>query len=170
MTASLQTMTFSGPINKRGFWLYVWRIKTPKTEKSPKGELLYVGRTGDSSSSNASSPIKRMDQHLDSKAKGNSLYTHLDRHGFSPEQCGDFKLIAYGPFFPEKGNMTDHKQPRDKAAAVEKKLADTLTSVGYDVMNKVNSRKTIDEALWEKVRDAFAQHFLKLSRPTTDGS
>ena len=169
MTASLQTLTFSGPINKRGFWLYVWRIKTKKTEQSKKGELLYVGRTGDSSSPNASSPIKRMGQHLDSKAKGNSLYRHLNNHGLSPEQCIDFKLIAYGPFFTEKGNMPDHKKPRDKAAALEKKLADTLKSVGYDVMNTVHSKKMTDEDLWKEVRDAFAQHFLELSRPAIDG-
>ena len=48
---------------ERGFWLYVWRIA------SPIGEVLYVGRTGDSSSLNASPPFMRMAQHLVSKVR-----------------------------------------------------------------------------------------------------
>ena len=58
MTPSIHELTFPGPMTKRGFWLYVWRIQ------SPEGELLYVGRTGDSSSAHAASPIERMGQHL----------------------------------------------------------------------------------------------------------
>ena len=43
---------------ERGFWLYVWVI-------DGAGDTLhYVGRTGDSSSSNAQSPFNRMGQHL----------------------------------------------------------------------------------------------------------
>ena len=56
MPASTYTLTFPGAMNARGFWLYVWRIE------SPKGELLYVGCTGDSASANAASPIKRLGQ------------------------------------------------------------------------------------------------------------
>ena len=38
-TASLHRLTLPGPMLQRGFWLYVWRVQTPK------GERLYVGRT-----------------------------------------------------------------------------------------------------------------------------
>ena len=47
MTVSTHTLTLPGAMIERGFWLYVWRIK------SPVGKLLYVGRTGDNSSPNA---------------------------------------------------------------------------------------------------------------------
>ena len=38
---SLRTLTFPGGTTQRGCRLYGWRVKPPK------GELLYVGRTGD---------------------------------------------------------------------------------------------------------------------------
>jgi hypothetical protein len=37
--ASMHCLTLPGPMLQRGFWLYVWRVQTPK------GERLYVGRT-----------------------------------------------------------------------------------------------------------------------------
>ena len=43
MPPSINKLTFDGPMNERGFWLYVWKIHHPE-----KGDLLYVGRTGDS--------------------------------------------------------------------------------------------------------------------------
>ena len=43
-------MSFDGALLGRGFWLYVWRI----TDGSRS--VLYVGRTGDSSSPHASYP------------------------------------------------------------------------------------------------------------------
>ena len=156
MSAATYVLTFPGAINQRGFWLYVWRIKTPK------GEWLYVGRTGDSSSANASSPIKRMGQHLDPKSKGNALYRHLQGRGVEPESCTEFKMIACGPWFPEEKDFCLHKKPRDTVAALEKRLADTLRSVGYDVLNTVDSTKELDNNLWHEVRKAFAAHFDKL--------
>ena len=61
-------MTFDGHLLNRGFWLYVWRIQGPVSHH------VYVGRTGDSSSAHASSPFKRIGQHLDPSpnAKGNA--------------------------------------------------------------------------------------------------
>ncbi len=56
MPASTYSLTMPGAMLERGFWLYVWRIA------SPIGELLYVGRTGDSASPNASPPFMRMGQ------------------------------------------------------------------------------------------------------------
>ena len=52
--ASLHRLTLPGPMLQRGFWLYVWRVQTPK------GERLYVGRTGDSSSPHATAPYTRV--------------------------------------------------------------------------------------------------------------
>ena len=47
------TVTLDGAMLRRGFWLYVWEITTPNGEK-----VLYVGRTGDSSSPNAQSLVQ----------------------------------------------------------------------------------------------------------------
>jgi hypothetical protein len=67
------SMTFDGHLLNRGFWPYVWRIQGPVSHH------VYVGRTGDSSSAHASSPFKRIGQHLDPSpnAKGNALGKHL---------------------------------------------------------------------------------------------
>lgn len=43
--AATFTVTLDGAMLRRGFWLYVWEITTPNGDK-----VLYVGRTGDSSS------------------------------------------------------------------------------------------------------------------------
>ena len=69
--------SFDGALLGRGFWLYVWCI----TDGDRK--VLYVGRTGDSSSPHASSPFKRIGQHLDAgpNAKGNALARQLKRAG-----------------------------------------------------------------------------------------
>ena len=73
MSASTHTLTFPGAMTERGFWLYVWRIM------SPIGELLYVGRTGDSSSPYASSPFARMGQHLGNNKNQNMVRQHLGK-------------------------------------------------------------------------------------------
>lgn len=159
MPVEIHTLTFPGAVAEQGFWLYVWRIKTPQ---APNGELLYVGRTGDESSPNASSAIKRIGQHLDPKHSANMIYRHLTRRGIEPASCAEFKMVAYGPIFPEEKIMRKHKEPRDKVAALEKELAETLENAGYDVMNTVNCRRPLDQELWEEVRDAFADHFCKL--------
>lgn len=157
MLPKLHELTFPGDMNRRGFWLYVWRIE------SPIGELLYVGRTGDSSSLNAASPIKRMGQHLDAKAKGNMLYRHLRCKGIDPETCAKFQLFAYGPLAPEEESRCNHRRQRDKAAALEKRLADALGTC-YHVMNKVNCKKQLDEQLWSQVHEAFSSHFPLLAQ------
>ena len=115
MTATTHKLEFPGAMNRRGFWLYVWRIESPA-----EGELLYVGRTGDSASPNASSPIARMGQHLGFNKKENMLRRHLSTHGINPEQCTNFEMIAYGPVFPEQKEWYDHKKLRNKIAALEK--------------------------------------------------
>ena len=78
-TASLHRLTLPGPMLQRGFWLYVWRVETPK------GERLYVGRTGDSSSPHATAPYTRMGQHLGFSKAQNSLRRLLSEAGVEPE-------------------------------------------------------------------------------------
>jgi hypothetical protein len=57
--ASTYTVSLGGGFLVRGFWIYVWEVRDPEGSV-----MLYVGRTGDSSSPNAQSPFNRMGQHL----------------------------------------------------------------------------------------------------------
>ena len=164
--ASLHRLTLPGPMLQRGFWLYVWRVQTPK------GERLYVGRTGDSSSPHATAPYTRMGQHLGFTKAQNSLRRLLTEAGVEPESCGQFELISYGPIFPEIGvtknqlrheQMVLHTPVRDQMAALEKKLRDVLVAAGYKVLNVVHSKKPYDAAQWNAVRLAFADHFPELA-------
>lgn len=156
MSAGMHTLTMPGAMLQRGFWLYVWRVNTPK------GEMLYVGRTGDSSSPNAAPPYARMGQHLGHVKASNALRAHLERVGVEPETCAEFDLIAHGPIFPEQDDMEAHRAPRDIVAALEKQLACALDAAGYDVLNTVKCRHSVDEKAWSAVRAAFIEHFPKI--------
>ena len=148
-------LKFKGELLQRGFWLYVWEIKTPK-----QTHLYYVGRTGDSSSINAQSPFNRMGQHLSFK-KGNMLRHHLESKNIVPENCL-FRLIAHGPILKETKTKDEHRKRRDIIAAMEKALADEMTAAGYNVINTVSSLKKLNVAKFASVRAAFALHFKKL--------
>ena len=138
-------MEFSGKLLKRGFWLYIWDIKGDKRH-------LYVGRTGDSSSANASSPFRRIGQHLDTRlnAKGNALGRQLKSSGIDPESC-TFEMIAIGPIFDEQETMPNHKPYRDKTAALERALADELKRRGYNVLGTHPRAKDPDSSLWPQL-------------------
>ena len=136
----------------------MWRIA------SPVGELLYVGRTGDSSSPHAATPFARMGQHLGTNEHENMVRRHLEQRGAPPERCTSFDLIAHGPLFPEAQDWPAHKERRDVVAALEKALAEGLARAGYDVLNKVRDRHAIDTRLWSKVREAFTVHFPELGQ------
>ena len=162
-----------GGMLARGFWLYVWRVT------APKGELLYIGRTGDSSSPRATAPYTRMGQHLGFSKAANSLRRLLAENGITPESCSNFDLISYGPIYPEIGlkegqdrvtQMDLHKPVRDKVAGLEKKLRDELAAAGYSVLNIVHSKKLYDESDWQNVREAFAPHFPALNRSTVQSA
>jgi hypothetical protein len=172
MTAGTYTLTLPGPMLHRGFWLYVWRVVTPNGQ-----ELLYVGRTGDTSSPNASPAYIRLGQHLGYAKTQNALRRHLTGRGISPEECSEFDLVAHGPIHPEVAKPADyhhndkavnadlmkvHKPVRDIVGAMEKRLAEDLSTAGYEVMNKVHWKPTITEAEWLPIRDAFAETFPKL--------
>ena len=156
--SSTHTLTLPGAMIERGFWLYVWRIA------SPVGELLYVGRTGDSSSTNAATPFARMAQHLGTNNRENMVRRHLEGRRVPPETCTSFDLIAHGPIFEETPDARTHTERRDVVAALEKALADGLARSGYDVLNNVKDRHHLDVRLWTMVREEFAAHFPRLGQ------
>lgn len=169
--AELHTLTLPGPLLQRGFWLYVWRIDTPK------GERLYVGRTGDNSSPYATAPYSRMGQHLGFQKASNSLRRLLTEQGIEPEQCAQFDLVSYGPIFPEIGKTKEHdhaeqmglhKPVRDRMAALERDLRDALTDAGYLVLNVVRSKASSDTDKWPEVLAAFSENFPKLKGGATN--
>lgn len=158
MKPGLQTLSFGGAILQRGFWLYVWEI-TP----AGAAPLYYVGRTGDSSSTNAQSPFNRMGQHLGFNEASNTLRRRLLAQGVTPETC-HFKLVAVGPLDAEstEDSRAQHDERRDRIAAMEKALADLMLDSGYKVINRVRSKKTLDPQGFEGVRRTFAGAFPKI--------
>jgi hypothetical protein len=156
MVANTHKLTIPAAMLARGFWLYVWRAETPK------GEYLYVGRTGDNSSPYATPPYQRMGQHLGHQKTQNALRKHLEERGIAPERCLVFHLTAHGPLFPQAKDMEAHKKPRDIVAALEKALAYALREAGYEVMNTVHCRKPLNPDVFANVRAAFSAHFPKL--------
>jgi len=125
------SIKFSGKVLNRGFWLYVIDVR------SRQGRHLYVGRTGDSSSSNAGSPFSRIGQHLDSRpnAKGNALARNLRQAGVEPA-LSSMEMIAVGPLFPEEREFGAHRPVRDQVAALEHGLAGALRGQGYSVLGR----------------------------------
>lgn len=165
MAPATHVLTLPGPMLRRGFWLYVWRVETPT------GDLHYVGRTGDNSSPHATAPYTRMGQHLGSVTTQNALRKHLEKRGVSLEACA-FHLVSHGPLYDEVAKadgatpealMAAHMPLRDIVGAMEKALADDLAAAGYAVLNTVNCKWPLDLTLWVPVRAAFAEHFPKIS-------
>lgn len=147
---STYTVALDGGVLERGFWLYVWEVTTPDGRT-----LVYVGRTGDSSSANAQSPFARMGQHLGAAKNSSMLRNHLGKREVDPRLCS-FRLIAHGPILAEAVGMEAHKESRDVIAAMECRLAEDLADVGYEVMNRVTCRKPLDEEKYAEVRAALA--------------
>jgi len=147
---------FDGAFLNRGFWIYIWEVRTPEGK-----DLYYVGRTGDSSSVNAQSPLNRMSQHLGALKNSNMLRKCLVREGVRPERC-EFRLVAHGPIFREDKTKELHHKRRDIVAGVEKALAEKMKEKGYKVMNVVQSRKPVDGKIFEQVLAVMAGHFPNL--------
>jgi hypothetical protein len=122
-------MEFNGEVLERGFWLYVWEVLEGNECH------LYVGRTGDSYSPNASSPFNRIGQHLDFRenAKGATLAKRLKEAGINPNRAR-FRMLALGPFFPEQKDFEAHRPYRDKMATLEFELAEHLKQLGHSVL------------------------------------
>ncbi len=167
MTHELHQFSIPGPMLRRGFWLYVWRVT------GPEEPVFYVGRTGDNSSPRATAPYTRMGQHLGFLKNQNALRKYLEVRGMTPEDSLSFDLIAHGPIYPEVDHdgsdrevlMERHKPIRNQVGAMEKLLCDGLKDAGYDVMNVVNCRWTLDaggEEKWEAAKEAFRKEFPEL--------
>jgi len=170
----IHNLSFDGHLLIRGFWLYVWEVTVKKSGK----RLYYVGRTGDSSSIYASSPLSRMGQHLDlrTSASANMLVRNLKRKGgvTDPTSC-EFHLVAIGPIMPEVSKPSGkpstskkalHLARRDIVAALERELEQAMRNAGYSVLNEVKSLKPTDPALWDTVREQFTGLFPKLKGVT----
>lgn len=158
MSLELTTFHLPGRVLQRGFWLYVWEV-TPADD----AVCLYVGRTGDESSTNAQAPFARMSAHLGSNPKSNALRRNLLKANIDPERCVGFDLTVYGPIFAECADWDTYRVARDAVAALEKKLADSLDEAGYRVLNRIACRRALDSQAWELVRAAFAERFPKLA-------
>jgi hypothetical protein len=150
------SMSFDGHLLMRGFWLYVWKIK------GPRSHYVYVGRTGDTSSPHASSPFKRIGQHLDPrpKARGNALGKQLQKAGVNYEECS-FEMVAVGPIFPEQTTFEAHVPLRDQMAALERAIADELRQRGYLVLGTHPSVGVPDQAVLAQIRAILARAGLR---------
>ena len=146
MSAKCYRMSFDGHVLKRGFWIYIWKVKCPQET------FYYVGRTGDSSSPHAASPFTRIGQHLDfrANAKGNSLSKQLQRCRVKPDDCC-FEMLAIGPLFPEQRGMEKHTPFRDKVSAIEKALGGVLRERGLSVLSQQHCKKPLDGSLFRQV-------------------
>lgn len=140
MLPTAHVVSFEGELLQRGFWLYAWRISAGERV------VYYVGRTGDSSSNNASSPFNRIGTHLDGRpnAKANSLARRLRQAGLRPEDCF-FNMAAVGPLQPEQGDFESHRSVRDQMATLEHEVAKALRAQGHEVLG-THSRGTEVEA------------------------
>ncbi|MFC1739067.1 hypothetical protein ACFL1G_08475 [Planctomycetota bacterium] len=147
-------MSFEGQVLERGFWLYVWKISTSKTD------YLYVGRTGDSSSPNAASPFKRIGQHLDfgKNAKGNSMAKNLCKNNINPLDC-TFEMFAIGPLFPEQNSKENHYPIRDEMAALEFALSNELKKRNYTVLGTHIPKKSLHKQLFQQVLSKIDDDF-----------
>jgi hypothetical protein len=147
-------MSFNGRLLERGFWLYVWRVSTAGRT------VLYVGRTGDSSSRYASSPFRRIGQHLDlgTNAKANAMARQLRRAMLDPAEC-EFSMSAIGPLFPEQPDFERHRHCRDATAGLERALAAWLRDRGYDVLGTHSSRHPADPQQLASIAQALAEDF-----------
>jgi hypothetical protein len=144
-------------ILERGFWLYVWII----TLKSGR-VVHYVGRTGDSSSPNAQSPVSRISGHLGPNDRANALQRHLRTHGIEFANCEALEFVALGPLEEEVEDWDSHRSRRDRTHALERDLCNGLKNAGYDVMNEVTCRLPCEPKSWKLVRAAFAERFERL--------
>jgi len=154
----LHKLAIPPEILKRGFWLYVWIIKLKS------GRVVhYVGRTGDSSSPNAQSPVSRISGHLGPNDRANALRRHLRQHGIEFADCEALEFVTHGPLEDEVESWNDHKLRRDRTHALERDLCNGMITAGYEVMNVVMCTLPTDETAWAAVRAAFRERFERLT-------
>jgi hypothetical protein len=146
MPPSALVVSFEGQLLQRGFWLYAWKIT------SSGRTVYYVGRTGDSSSSNAASPFNRIGTHLDARpnAKANSLTKRLLEVGLKPAECS-FRMAAVGPLHPEQDEFQNHRVFRDQLATLEHAVARALRNNGHTVLGNHSRGSHVEPELVAQV-------------------
>jgi hypothetical protein len=152
MSINSYTMSFDGELLKRGFWLYVWKILF-------NGEkYIYLGRTGNSSSTHAASPFNRVSQHFDFQetAKGNTLARRLKEVDIDPD-ASNFCMIALGPIFQEQKSVDTHKKYRDQMATLEYEIASYLKWQGFEVLGKYQKGSAIDQTLLNDLKSKVVE-------------
>jgi len=154
------SLTFSGALIERGFWLYVWHVACGTQA------IVYVGRTGDSSSQYAASPFNRLGQHLDIResASANMLLRHMRLKKMEPT-AARYTMIAVGPIYPEQQSMELHRRHRNVVAALEAALGQHMVQRGYDVVGNTTSKHTLDQRLFTEVLAEFAEQLEGLPPP-----
>lgn len=168
------SVTLSGGLLQRGFWIYVWRV----TDAGGR-QWLYVGRTGDNSSPYAAPPYQRLGQHLGHMANTNALRSRLAVKGVDVDACQSFEMISYGPVYAEVERpdgfqygdkemcarlFEQHRPLRDRAGALERDLHDAFlhSKLGDQVVNTVKWKKQAPPAERAAMLAAFVAHFPEL--------
>lgn len=140
---NLFELQFDGGLLRRGFWVYLWRIQT-----QDQRTMYYVGRTGDSSSANASSPFHRMSSHFGTNRKANALLRNLEAAGVDIFNS-QFRLLALGPVYQEQSDFEAHKPLRDRTATIEAIVAERLRNNGFEVLGTHPGTRVTEEDVQE---------------------
>lgn len=152
-----------GSLIERGFWLYVWKIVR-------KGEstLWYVGRTGDSSSGKAQSPLNRVGQHLNQSegSRSNALTKQLSKEGISAKEC-DFEYHAIGPIYANTDDQDEFRVRRDKIATLERWTADWFLARGFRVLGTHPRPRHENVAEWSEVESFLNKVVAPVNAPTS---
>jgi hypothetical protein len=158
MNKKLYQVVIPPEMLRRGFWLYVWIIKLADGRS-----VHYVGRTGDTSSARAQSPLSRISGHLGSNEHANALQRHLEKRGIDFDDCVELEFVAHGPLHEEAIDWDAHKPRRDKVHALERDLCEAMRASGYDVVNVVGCMAPTNEHEWKPIREIFARRFERLA-------
>jgi|SRR5665213_3290997 len=143
------------PLLKRGFWIYVWKIRTRR--KLPK---FYVGMTGDTGSYSAQSAINRVSAHLGHNKLSNTLGRYLKREGIEIESCNTLEFAAFGPIGTVPTDKAQYRVARAEIAAIEKHLWQNMHAAGMDMLNQCPACKAQhNPKIFKLVRAAFTPFF-----------
>jgi len=147
--------TFDGAILKRGFWLYLVEIVTSRGR-----HLVYVGRTGDTSSPYAASLFTRMTGHLNDRksAKANSLLKRIVEQELACQDCS-YRFVGIGPVFEQQATMEAHKPLRDQMAGLERAVADHLREKGYALLGDHPKARMVEAELLATTLNLVDQEF-----------
>lgn len=163
MTIRTHVLSVPGATAARGFWLYACRAE------SPRGELVYVGRTGTGggkpSQRRAQSVFYRLARHIN-KDEPNNTSSFFDLSvckDFHPRDCGEIRMVAVGPIFEDTTDQDEYRKRLDRVSAMEWQLCKDMTRAGYQVINVPTEKGILDPQLWREVRAEFAVHFPRLN-------